>query len=231
MKAYVITMLGHDVSESASDKCIQSHEKLKNDFSIEKFKATTSLEAEADLQVRGLKWNFPWRQPELDIATGLVKVPYATRDPRKRIACSISHYRLWSQCAQSDEPFLILEHDAIFIHRLDPGYILSSNFNIIGINDPIGATRKAKEFSDLVQRARDAIQVPPPIDQFNVPQGLAGNSAYIIKPEGAKNMLNLVQSYGLWPNDAIMCRQLVKRLGVTKTYYTRVQRTESTTVN
>ena len=48
---------------------------------------------------------------------------------------------------------------------------------------------------------------------------------------GANTMLNLVDQYGLWPNDALMCRQLVgiKKLGVTTTHYTKVQRTKSTT--
>jgi len=71
----------------------------------------------------------------------------------------------------------------------------------------------------------------PDIDEFNVPQGLAGNSAYIIKPAGANNLLNAVKEHGLWPNDAIMCKQLIPRLGVTKEYYTRVQGLPSTTVN
>lgn len=46
---------------------------------------------------------------------------------------------------------------------------------------------------------------------------------------GAKKMLNLVAEYGLWPNDAIMCRQLVPNLGVTKEYYTKVLGFGSTT--
>jgi GR25 family glycosyltransferase involved in LPS biosynthesis len=67
------------------------------------------------------------------------------------------------------------------------------------------------------------------IDDDKIPQGLAGNSAYIIKPEGARRLLELVKEYGLWPNDAIMCRQLISKLGITKTYYTKVQGLESTT--
>ena len=51
----------------------------------------------------------------------------------------------------------------------------------------------------------------------------------MIKPKGAEQMLTLVQNYGLWPNDAIMCRQLVKGLGVSKKFYTTVQRLQSTT--
>ena len=67
------------------------------------------------------------------------------------------------------------------------------------------------------------------IDEGHVPQGLAGNSAYIMKPSGAKKMLDLVAQFGLWPNDAIMCRQLIPTLGVSKTSFTGVQGLPSTT--
>ena len=42
-------------------------------------------------------------------------------------------------------------------------------------------------------------------------------------------MLNLVKEHGLWPNDALMCRQLVPKLSVTKKFYTQIQGTRSTT--
>ncbi len=69
----------------------------------------------------------------------------------------------------------------------------------------------------------------PKIDSFDVPQGLAGNSAYIIKPRGAISCVKAAQSYGLWPNDALMCDQLIRRMGVTKIYYTDTQQVTSTT--
>ena len=69
----------------------------------------------------------------------------------------------------------------------------------------------------------------PIIDEVHIPQGLAGNSAYVIKPEGAERMLDLSQRYGMWPNDALMCRQLVPNLGVTRNFYTRIQGLRSTT--
>ena len=84
-------------------------------------------------------------------------------------------------------------------------------------------------FAEKVERLEAEYQYTPWIDSQSVPQGLAGNSAYIIKPEGAKQMLELVDRYGLWPNDAIMCRQLFPLLGVTKTHYTWIQGLRSTT--
>lgn len=51
----------------------------------------------------------------------------------------------------------------------------------------------------------------------------------LIMPKGARQMLRLVEDHGLWPNDAIMCKQLIPSLGVTKKFYTEVQGTPSTT--
>jgi GR25 family glycosyltransferase involved in LPS biosynthesis len=62
-----------------------------------------------------------------------------------------------------------------------------------------------------------------------VPQGLAGNSAYIIKPKGAEELIMAVEKYGAWPNDAIMCKQLIPNMGVTRRFYTKVQGLPSTT--
>ena len=42
-------------------------------------------------------------------------------------------------------------------------------------------------------------------------------------------MLKLVKDFGLWPNDALMCRQLVKGLGVSRKFYTTTQKLRSTT--
>jgi len=33
----------------------------------------------------------------------------------------------------------------------------------------------------------------------------------------------------LWPNDAIMCKQLIRGLGVSRKFYTHIQNLKSTT--
>ena len=42
-------------------------------------------------------------------------------------------------------------------------------------------------------------------------------------------MIELVKEHGAWPNDALMCKQLIKSLGVTRTFYTKIQGIRSTT--
>lgn len=231
MKAYVITILGHTLSENAAENCIASSEKVGNDFTIEKFEASTPLDCGGVMSDYGIQWDYPWEGEETCLKTGLRLSAYQTRDPLARISCAVSHYRLWQKCQNENEPILVLEHDAQFMKKLNPNYILESKYNIIGLNDPIGATRRSRQFDSIVKNCKTDICKIPNVDSFDVPQGLAGNSAYIIKPKGASAVIAAVDDYGLWPNDAIMCKQLVKRMGVTKQYYTFVQGLPSTTTD
>jgi GR25 family glycosyltransferase involved in LPS biosynthesis len=59
---------------------------------------------------------------------------------------------------------------------------------------------------------------------------LAGNSAYYITPYGARKMLAMADEFGSWPNDALMCKELLNRsIGVVYPYFTKVQNIKSTT--
>ena len=231
MKAYVICVKGNATSEKGADICITSSKKVENKFQVEIFDAVTPDMANIVLTGNGLKWKYPWDGQETELKTGLIKTAYPTKVKENRIACAMSHWLLWKQCEKLNEPILILEHDSVFIERLDYDSILKSNFDIIGINSPASATRRAHMFHDILQGKPAWIQPVPDIDEFNVPQGLAGNSAYIIKPNGAKNLIKASKDHGVWPNDALMCKQIIPNLGVTKTYFTRVQGLPSTTVN
>lgn len=229
MKAYAIVIKDNEVSELGYETMVKSSEAVGNDFKIQRYDAITANDAIAWQRQFGLNWTYPWDKPVRDIATGLLKTPYPTQNYKARIACALSHYTLWKYCDLNNETIIILEHDAVWKKRLPEWVTDDSKYDIIGINDPRGATRRSQQFHEAVQKKESLIQRPPVIDEEYVPQGIAGNSAYIMKPSGAKKMLDLVAEYGLWPNDAIMCRQLVRTLGVTKIYYTGVQGLPSTT--
>ena len=228
MKAIAIVVAGNETSELGYSRLVESSKAVGNEFDIVKWDAVTPTSVNDFLKIASLTWNYPWDGEVYDFASGLKKSAYPTKNPKARIACACSHYALWTLCGYTKDPLLILEHDAYFINKIDfdPN---DTKADIIGINNPLGATRRAKLYYDKILANDNPIQPVPWIDDMVVPQGLAGNSAYIIKPEGAKNMLKLVEHYGLWPNDAIMCRQLISKLGVTKKFYTNVQGLASTT--
>ena len=228
MKAYAITITGHSVSVAGYDRLVESSWAVGNNFTINKFDAITPYRVDSSMKHHGVKWNYPWVGEDIDIATGLTKSAYKTKNPQARVACALSHYLLWRTCVELNENVLILEHDAIFTQAIDFD-VNDSNMTIVGINNPLGATRKARNFYNAIVSNPKWIQPVPSIDNHDIPQGLAGNSAYIIKPIGAQKMLDVVDEHGLWPNDAIMCKQLVPRIGVTKKFYTTIQGLASTT--
>lgn len=236
--AYVIRIKTTDkdgtvtrMSDAAADELIKSSEEYKNEFKITKYDAVTPDRVDALMRLYDIKWNYPLEGGHLDLATGLYKSAYTNADPKKRIACFLSHYLLWKKVAKSKDPMLIFEHDAIFTTKLNLQLLYDSKFNIIALNDPRGATRKSWEYWEKSHKeVRNEINEVPYIDDNRIPQGLPGNSAYYITPEGGKRMLNLVWELGAWPNDALMCRQLLpNRLGCMKHPVTIVQGLPSTT--
>lgn len=229
MKAYVITLTGNSESNEGADRTIYSSEFYKNDLQIEKFSASVPSDVVSEMKKYGLKWNYPWSQSVSDIQSGLIKTPYETAVPEKRIACFLSHYRLWLKCVEIDESILIFEHDALFIRKLELEPLLQSKYSVISLNDPIGCTRKSNVYAELLVGRKGVCSVPV-IDDLRTPQGLPGNSAYLIKPKGAQKLINLVNEFGAWPNDAIMCRQLMpSMLGCLVPFVTTIQKITSTT--
>ena len=228
MKHLCITLSNHDISEVGYSKLVTSSKKVKNDFEIEKFEAILPEQVEQICKDYKIKWTYPWEGESIDFASGLTLRSYPTARRSSRIACFLSHYKIWRQVDKSNEPALVFEHDAEFVKKLNYDFILDSKYDIIGINNPLGATRRSKEYYSAIQRGAK-IQPVPRIDNFNIPQGLAGNSAYIIKPRGAKALIDATTTHGMWPNDALMCYQLIDNLGVTRDFYTKVQGLKSTT--
>lgn len=228
MLAYAIVMKDHEISEFGYSNLCRSSKKVKNDFEITRFDAVLPPQVDQLMNSFNIKWNYPWEGEIIDFASGLKKSAYVTAKPSSRIAAALSHYSLWQKVSLLEEPVLILEHDASFIYKLNlnmktiPG-------NIIGINNPLGCTRRSKLYYEKILGNQYMFQPAPYVDDIIVPQGLAGNSAYIIKPKGAKKLLELVDQYGLWPNDAIMCKQLIPDLYVTRKFFTTIQNLRSTT--
>jgi GR25 family glycosyltransferase involved in LPS biosynthesis len=230
MKAKIITLRDNKFSVAAVEKALASSEKVGNGFTVEVYDAITPEMVDDKMKEHRLTWNYPSAGEEYDIKSGLKKAAYMTARLNKRIGCFLSHYEQWKQCAESGESMIVLEHDALFTNKVEVDMLEESSYNIIGLNNPKGATRRASLFDQQVKQRPEGVVSCPKVDLDHVPQGLAGNSAYYIKPEGAKKMLELVNEFGAWPNDAIMCRQLLGgKLGVTNPYYTKVQGLVSTT--
>ena len=218
MKAYIIT-LTNDNSQSYTKKCIESINETESMLDVELFDATTPS------TLFDVNWTWPISKKKICPYTGMTLKAYKNADINKRVACAQSHYRLWQKCVELDETICILEHDAVFVRKFEP---FEFDGGAVALNSPIKATFMSEAYDAALT---DGVNDIPYVTDQSIPQGLPGNSAYIIKPWAAKELIDKQNEIGWWPNDAIMCRQLFPWLKIVKPYYTQVQDIKSTTRN
>jgi GR25 family glycosyltransferase involved in LPS biosynthesis len=290
IKAFIISLMNNSQAQYTTRNLLHSINVTKSEVQPFIVPATTPETTEFDIktnfsreyintlydQTGKIRYTWPKSPAEdgIDFSTGIYKRAYAAADWRKVLACSISHMKLWQHCIDLNEPILILEHDAYFIHTFkyikigmsgkdyennknnnSPKYGMASigewSGGICGINDPTGATRKSaifdfklknsletqyekqRDFSGLARMPYfSGLARVPCVDEpgdIPLPSGLPGNSAYIIKPWAAKKLLEKTSEIGIWPNDALICRQFFPWLQHYLPYFTKVQGSASTT--
>jgi GR25 family glycosyltransferase involved in LPS biosynthesis len=227
MKAYVITIPGHEYSESVADRCIESGAKFG--VAVETFSAVTKDTVQQVMNQENLQWSWANMNTEKTLCpyTRLEQFPYRTKSLEAKMACSMSHYMLWKRCVELDEPVLILEHDAVFVAPLPAIQFEGA----VQINDPAGGGYRSKEHSRIMQE-RGTVGVHPltpkrPVDSM-IPDGFSGNSAYIVKPWAAYKFKQAFKNHGVWPNDATICLQQFPWLQELYPFVTIVKQTHST---
>ena len=238
VKAYVIQMSDNDHSVKCYKNLVQSNEDTNTNIVPIAFEATQPKDiirhTREVFDYAPVVWSWPKKEAEdkPHLTTGLFMRHYKAVDQDRVIAAALSHYRLWKHCVELDEPIMVLEHDAFFTRRFDIADLKDHKWGAVGLNDPRGATRKGMKFHQIMQSNGKGVQPVPVIDEpgeLPLPMGLAGNSAYVLRPYAAKELLDTVRTIGMWPNDAVMCRQLFRWLRVVNPYYTTIQRGVSTT--
>ena len=222
MKAFVITIYGHEFSERKAERCIQSAKDVGK-INVEKFYAVDKPRAKGVMEGCGLTWTWANdnKSPTVCPISGLKQTPYYNANLNAKIGCSMSHYLLYKRCISLDEPILILEHDAVFIREL-PEFDFKG---ICQINDPKGGGKNGKWLSQQLTKRGGSGVSPKTRNQVGpgVPDGLAGNSAYIIKPHAAQELVDKYHELGVWPNDAIMCIQLFPYLEEYYPFITKIE--------
>ena len=219
IRAFIISIPDHPVSQAATRVCIQSIYSTASDLTAEIAPAVTPA------TMFDCNWTWPLLKKHICPITGLLLSAYKNIDINKRIACAQSHYMLWKKCIELDEPIMILEHDALFVKQF-----IYNDFDggAMSINSPINATFNSKGYDQALVNGINEI---PWITDASIPQGLPGNSAYLIKPWAAQELIHKQNEIGWWPNDAIMCKQLFPWLRAFKPYLTVTQNIPSTTVH
>jgi GR25 family glycosyltransferase involved in LPS biosynthesis len=127
------------------------------------------------------------------------------------IGCFLSHYFLWKKCIDLNTPIGVLEYDAAFLNAL-PNNILDSFKDYCNLD----ITRhkyfkKGKDVYSSKLNKADNITVELLIENLAVNENsfleyvnknhISGAHGYIIKPSGAKKLLDFVKIYGMMPAD------------------------------
>ena len=149
IKGYIITMVNNHESTLASRQVIGSIKQTKSEIDPLIFPATTPDTVQQDLKkitsidAQWLKYSYPQVGEKYDIATGLRLRAYETGNIQNRIACMVSHMRLWQECIDLGDKIIILEHDALFTRQFIEEDIDKSHKwrgEVVGLNDPRGMT-------------------------------------------------------------------------------------------
>lgn len=127
--------------------------------------------------------------------------------PRGRIANGTTHYMLYQQCVQLNEPIAILEHDAYFVapfpkdlpENIDDAIIQISSHNVLQLTpnmmETCGRAVKMKKYGKTQKPYRDWSKesgvIPHPLSGTN------GTSGYIIGPKAAQKMIDYITVDGL----------------------------------
>jgi len=129
------------------------------------------------------------------------------------IGCLASHYLLWDKCSKQDEPFLVLEQDAIVVR--DPRELLDSIDKICHLDatNPFDLDRENhfEFYNKQIELTVPGISKYPPNSFYGektnqlIPEGcFRGTYGYIITPEGANDILKWTKKHGLLPSDGCL---------------------------
>ena len=114
IQARIIRLKGIDLSEQLADSCIKQAKNFGIDVKL--FNGINGLESQAHfdkLNIRPLK-KFKKGRPGV-------------------LGCFLSHYYLWKECAESNQPYLILEHDG-WISKPLPADVLSQFEHVLKLD-------------------------------------------------------------------------------------------------
>ena len=113
---------------------------------------------------------------------------------RGEIGCFLSHYKLWQRCIESDEPYLILEDDAI----------IGDEFSY----DELYKLIRLKGYNFIYLGWREMGDSKPIDDKYVIPDYPYWLLAYVITPDAAKILVNKVIEQNIIPIDEYVPKKL-----------------------
>ena len=186
MKCKIIVLASSDISVSMGNKCIARAKEFGIDAEVSN--GVHGEDAHKILAELGL------RQYKAKMKGGRLGV----------LGCFLSHYFLWNECIKSNEPYMILEHDAYMLRPL-PSKVLKLFPDVLKLDslDPYLETYNQdledQPKEDSIWSLRDRKEHGKHIHE----RGLysIGGYGYIIKPHAAKEIITECKTHGFRPAD------------------------------
>ena len=194
MKYKIICLENNELSMKYANECIEQAKKF--DIHLEKHFGVHADNVMKHIEETKIipRWNFK----------GLRKGV---------LGCFFSHYYLWKECIENNEPYLILEHDGYFIRKL-PDNVLDTFTDVLKLDnlDPFSKTynldieneknnnNKVIEYMNLSLKNQS---------YNNTGMYLKGAYSYIIKPQAAKKVIDWININGFLPTDVQLGKAIV----------------------
>ena len=196
MKSFIITMLGHELSEKLSSECREQASKFG--VNVEIFEAIWGKDYEEHLA-------------KLNIKLGRQKLGKMTLGHYGNF---LSHFYLWMNCVRDQEPYLVLEHDGWLMREI-PDNILDQFDDICKLDCLSPYMKKDGGYDALIERDLVSQVAVKPIMSIPKLTGYddalrykktagvysSGVYAYIIKPQGAKKLIEYIRENGFLATD------------------------------
>lgn len=182
MKGYVVTILDLPDSVKVAERCVESGKPYGIDVEI--FPAANKDNSFDELKKEGLKI-----ASEADEKKYLPGYKRSESNRGAVIGNFVTQYRIWNKILESNEPGIVLEHDAVFIAPLPD---LTGQGDIINIGKPSYGGFKTKS-------------APGVYPMFSKPGGyIPGAHGYYITVEGARQLIKKAKSHGASPCDLFL---------------------------
>ena len=185
-------------SKKIADRCIKSG--LKFGYKVEPYRSVFYKNVMGPIEKLGLKSKYKPRHCSISFKRKEVSIT--------RLANGITHYMVYKECVEKNEPVCILEHDAYFVGKLpepkEEGIIQVSSHNERDIDTAEGwrgcgrgQKMTAHEPHREVYWTEDLGVVRHPLS------GLNGTSGYIIGSKAAEQMIDYIEKDGVANADRI----------------------------
>lgn len=140
--------------------------------------------------------------------TGIKKAKKFKKNRPGVMGCFFSHYYIWKECVESNTPIIVLEHDGYVIKDISTA-ILDSFTEVLKLDnqDPFSKTYDT-DIYNADSNVVDVIKYYNPnakntsTKEFNgTGNYMRGAYSYIVKPHGAKKLIEFIDENGHLPAD------------------------------